>query len=88
MPDGAPVAVRGSAPDGPGFWFPPTVLAPVDPGNIVLGASSDHLIVDMTDSSESVEIGTEVRFWPTYAGLLATATSSAVWKAAATPHRL
>ena len=27
--DGAPVAVRGSAPDGPGFWFPPTVLCPV-----------------------------------------------------------
>jgi acyl-CoA reductase-like NAD-dependent aldehyde dehydrogenase len=27
--DGAPVAFRGSAPDGPGFWFPPTVLAPV-----------------------------------------------------------
>src|SRR4051812_34164151 len=25
----APVAVRGSAPDGPGFWFPPTVLCPV-----------------------------------------------------------
>ena len=33
MPDGAPVAVRGSAPDGPGFWFPPTVLAPVDAGD-------------------------------------------------------
>jgi acyl-CoA reductase-like NAD-dependent aldehyde dehydrogenase len=31
VPDGAPVAVRGSAPEGPGFWFPPTVLAPVDP---------------------------------------------------------
>jgi acyl-CoA reductase-like NAD-dependent aldehyde dehydrogenase len=27
--DGAPVAFRGTAPDGPGFWFPPTVLAPV-----------------------------------------------------------
>jgi acyl-CoA reductase-like NAD-dependent aldehyde dehydrogenase len=27
----APVAVRGSAPDAPGFWFAPTVLAPVDP---------------------------------------------------------
>ena len=27
--DDAPVAVRGSAPDGPGFWYPPTVLAPV-----------------------------------------------------------
>jgi len=27
--DGAPVAFRGSAPDGPGYWFPPTVLSPV-----------------------------------------------------------
>ena len=26
----APVAIRGSAPDGPGYWFPPTVLCPVD----------------------------------------------------------
>jgi len=25
----APVAVRGSAPEGPGYWFPPTVLCPV-----------------------------------------------------------
>jgi acyl-CoA reductase-like NAD-dependent aldehyde dehydrogenase len=25
----APVAIRGPAPEGPGFWFPPTVLAPV-----------------------------------------------------------
>jgi acyl-CoA reductase-like NAD-dependent aldehyde dehydrogenase len=25
----APVAIRGAAPDGPGYWFPPTVLAPV-----------------------------------------------------------
>jgi acyl-CoA reductase-like NAD-dependent aldehyde dehydrogenase len=25
----APVAVRGTAPDGPGYWFPPTVLCPV-----------------------------------------------------------
>ena len=27
--DGAPVAFRGSSPDGPGYWFPPTVLCPV-----------------------------------------------------------
>ena len=27
--DGSPVAFRGSAPQGPGFWFPPTVLCPV-----------------------------------------------------------
>jgi acyl-CoA reductase-like NAD-dependent aldehyde dehydrogenase len=26
---GAEVAIRGTAPDGPGFWFPPTVLWPV-----------------------------------------------------------
>jgi len=29
VPDDAPVAIRGPAPDGPGFWYPPTVLAPV-----------------------------------------------------------
>ena len=28
VPEDAPVAFRGSAPDGPGFWFPPTVLTP------------------------------------------------------------
>jgi acyl-CoA reductase-like NAD-dependent aldehyde dehydrogenase len=33
VPDGAPVAFRGSAPGGAGYWFPPTVLAPVAPGD-------------------------------------------------------
>ncbi|BBZ38516.1 aldehyde dehydrogenase family protein [Mycobacterium conspicuum] len=28
VPDDAPVAFRGSAPQGPGFWFAPTVLTP------------------------------------------------------------
>jgi acyl-CoA reductase-like NAD-dependent aldehyde dehydrogenase len=28
--DDAEVAFRGSAPDGPGFWFPPTVVIPKD----------------------------------------------------------
>jgi betaine-aldehyde dehydrogenase len=27
----APVAIRGRAPEGAGYWFPPTVLCPVDP---------------------------------------------------------
>jgi acyl-CoA reductase-like NAD-dependent aldehyde dehydrogenase len=33
-PDGGPVSVfaRGTVPDGPGFWFPPTVVAPAEPG--------------------------------------------------------
>ena len=29
VPDDAPVAFRGTVPDGPGYWFPPTVLHPV-----------------------------------------------------------
>jgi acyl-CoA reductase-like NAD-dependent aldehyde dehydrogenase len=30
VPDQERVAFRGSCPDGPGYWYPPTVLAPVD----------------------------------------------------------
>ncbi|HVB91487.1 MAG TPA: aldehyde dehydrogenase family protein [Acidimicrobiales bacterium] len=33
VPAGAPVAFRGTCPDGPGNWFAPTVLAPVDPAD-------------------------------------------------------
>lgn len=32
----AEVAIRGSAPDGPGFWFAPTVLCPVPAGHRAL----------------------------------------------------
>jgi len=35
MDDGASVAFRGSAPDGPGYWFAPTVLSPVAPSDRV-----------------------------------------------------
>jgi len=30
VPDDAPVVFAGTVPAGPGYWFPPTVLAPVD----------------------------------------------------------
>ncbi len=33
VPEGAPVAFRGTAPGGAGFWYPPTVLCPVDPAD-------------------------------------------------------
>jgi acyl-CoA reductase-like NAD-dependent aldehyde dehydrogenase len=36
VPDDAPVAFRGSAPSGPGYWFPPTVLTPADPADRTL----------------------------------------------------
>jgi acyl-CoA reductase-like NAD-dependent aldehyde dehydrogenase len=29
LDDGLPVVIRGDAPESPGYWFPPTVLAPV-----------------------------------------------------------
>ena len=35
VPADAPVAIRGTAPEGPGFWFAPTVLSPVDPADRV-----------------------------------------------------
>ncbi len=31
VPEGVPVVIRGQVPAGPGYWFPPTVLAPVPP---------------------------------------------------------
>ena len=33
VPDGTPVAIRGSAPKGKGWWYPPTVLTGVEPGD-------------------------------------------------------
>ena len=33
LEDGTRVAIRGSAPSGPGFWFAPTVLSPVSPSD-------------------------------------------------------
>jgi acyl-CoA reductase-like NAD-dependent aldehyde dehydrogenase len=33
VPGDAPVAIRGGVPEGPGYWFPPTVLCPVDNGD-------------------------------------------------------
>lgn len=32
VPDDTDVAFRGSTPDGPGFWYPPTVVTPKDHG--------------------------------------------------------
>jgi acyl-CoA reductase-like NAD-dependent aldehyde dehydrogenase len=36
VPNDDQVAFRGRAPEGAGFWFPPTVLAPTDPADRVL----------------------------------------------------
>lgn len=53
-----------------------TGLVPLDPGVSVVGASSDHLILDITDSEKPLEVGDRVRFTMDYAGLLKGFTSS------------
>ena len=62
VPDGAPVAARGTAPDGPGFWFPPTVLAPVDPAD---RAARDEIfgpvacVIPFRDEAEAVALAND-----------------------------
>ncbi|MFT3876427.1 MAG: alanine/ornithine racemase family PLP-dependent enzyme [Propioniciclava sp.] len=61
-------------------------LTPQDPGIIVLGASSDHLILDVEDAVGPVQVGCELGFWPSYGGLLSASTSPYVWKVAVADH--
>jgi arginase family enzyme len=54
-------------------------LAPVEPQMAILGASSDHLIVDVTEA-EPVRLGGELAFFMNYGALLAAMTSEYVEK--------
>ncbi len=42
---------------------------------IILGASSDHLIVDVSDAARPVHLGDEIRFATKYAAMLQAMTS-------------
>jgi predicted amino acid racemase len=55
-------------------------LEPEDKGIIVLGGSSDHLILDVEDAAQELHVGSEVAFFPGYGALLAAATSAYVKK--------
>jgi len=65
VPDDAPVAIRGSAPEGPGFWFPPTVLAPVDP---VSAAWREEIfgpvvaVVPFEDEAEAIALANDTEY--------------------------
>ncbi len=56
------VAFRGSAPDGDGFWFPPTVLAPMTNDD---RASRDEIfgpvacVIPFTDEAEAIRIAND-----------------------------
>ena len=65
VPDGAPVAVRGSAPSGPGFWYPPTVLAPVrrdDPAFTEEVFGPVVTVMPFEDEAEAVSIANDTPY--------------------------
>ena len=55
-------------------------LLPFDRQVTILGATSDHLIVDITSSKRQYKIGDTMKFYPDYTSLLAAATSEYVAK--------
>ncbi|HKC26864.1 MAG TPA: aldehyde dehydrogenase family protein [Jatrophihabitans sp.] len=65
VPDDAQVAFRGSAPDGPGFWFPPTVLTPDDPADRTLHEEIFGPVVAVLpfdDEADAVRIANDSSF--------------------------
>jgi predicted amino acid racemase len=55
-------------------------LTPLDPGVLILGASSGYLVVDVTDAGAGSAVGDELAFYPSYGALLAAMTSAYVKK--------
>ncbi|MDD2482124.1 MAG: ornithine racemase Orr, partial [Lutispora sp.] len=55
-------------------------LTPIDSDIIILGASSDHMIIDITDSTKEYTIGDIIEFTLDYGALLSTSTSNYVKK--------
>jgi len=65
VPKDAPVAFRGSAPEGAGYWFPPTVLAPVSPDS---RAAREEIfgpvvaVLPFTDEADAVRIANDTSY--------------------------
>jgi predicted amino acid racemase len=55
-------------------------IQPEDPGIIVLGGSSDHLLLDVEEAVSPVGVGDELAFYPGYSALLSASTSPYVQK--------
>lgn len=61
-------------------------LKPQDDGIIILGGSSDHLVLDVSDAEGNLKLGDEVGFYPSYSALLAASTSPYVEKVVINGH--
>ncbi|GAA4181842.1 aldehyde dehydrogenase family protein [Gryllotalpicola koreensis] len=65
VPGDAPVAFRGSAPSGPGYWFPPTVLTPSSPLDRTV---TDEIfgpvvvVLPFEDEAEAISLANSSRF--------------------------
>ena len=65
VPDDTGVAFRGSCPAGPGYWFPPTVLAPID---VKARAFREEIfgpvvaVVPFADEAEAVAIANDTDY--------------------------
>ena len=62
LEDGAHIAIRGQAPSGPGYWFPPTVLSPVSPSD---RAAREEIfgpvvaVIPFTDEADAIRIAND-----------------------------
>src|SRR5712692_5800424 len=62
LDDGARVAIRGSAPSGPGYWFPPTVLSPVSNSDRVAREEifgPVAVVIPFNDEAEALRIAND-----------------------------
>ncbi|SEQ50689.1 aldehyde dehydrogenase family protein [Lentzea albida] len=64
VPDDSHVAFRGSSPDGPGFWFPPTVLTP--PADHVTVTEEIFgpvvVVLPFTDEADAIRIANDSEY--------------------------
>ncbi len=65
LDDGLPIAVQGYEPEGPGYWFPPTVLAPVSNDD---RAAREEIfgpiaaVIPFADEAEAVSIANDTAY--------------------------
>ncbi|MDP9905808.1 aldehyde dehydrogenase family protein [Arthrobacter bambusae] len=65
VPSGAPIAFQGDVPEGPGFWFPPTVLAPDsfdDPAVREEIFGPVVVVVPFNDEADAVRIANDTEY--------------------------